>query len=196
MLYQQLLLWSLWILYGLLHSVLAASRVKRTLSALFGFSVLSYRLFYNFFAAGALILLIILQWRTPTVHLFSRNLPVTLLALLCMLTGVMIMAICIKGYFKQMSGVFEESKTSRLHTDGLHRFVRHPLYFGTILFLLGLGLYFPTVANLVTIFIFSTYTVIGTHYEEMKLVDQFGSAYQEYQRKVPAIFPGLKCLSK
>lgn len=95
-----------------------------------------------------------------------------------------------------MSGVFEESKTSRLHTDGLHRFVRHPLYFGTILFLLGLGLYFPTVANLVTIFIFSTYTVIGTHYEEMKLVDQFGSAYQEYQRKVPAIFPGLKRFSK
>jgi len=35
------------------------------------------------------------------------------------------------------------------------------------------------------------YFIVGSRHEEMLLVKQFGTAYQEYRKRVPRIFPGL-----
>ncbi|MFA7229193.1 MAG: isoprenylcysteine carboxylmethyltransferase family protein, partial [Melioribacteraceae bacterium] len=74
-----------------------------------------------------------------------------------------------------------------LKIEGAFKFVRHPIYFFSILFL-GLR---PAM-NLFYLVMFICivlYFYVGSFYEERKLVKFFGDEYREYQKKVPRIFP-------
>lgn len=79
-----------------------------------------------------------------------------------------------------------EERPEPLVTDGIHRYVRHPLYTGLLLIL------WARVFNeyqLATAVWGSLYIVIGTHFEERSLVRQYGEAYARYRQLVPAYFP-------
>ena len=81
-----------------------------------------------------------------------------------------------------------------LQQTGLHKYVRHPLYFGTLLFIYGLFIIFPLTSNLIAVIIITTYVLLGIRLEERKLKVQFGESYIEYTKKVPQLIPGLKIL--
>ena len=65
----------------------------------------------------------------------------------------------------------------------MNRFVRHPLYSGTFLFVAGILLWYPGWANLISFVCIVGYTLVGITYEEMKLRNAFGSQYTEYSKK-------------
>ncbi len=47
--------------------------------------------------------------------------------------------------------------------------------------------------NLLALFLgITAYMLIGSWFEEQKLLRQFGEAYAEYQKKTPAFIPRLK----
>jgi len=71
-------------------------------------------------------------------------------------------------------------------TRGILRWVRHPWYTGSFLFLWGHDL---DAAGLVASLVLTAYLFVGTWLEERKLVSQFGDAYREYQRQVPMFIP-------
>ena len=75
----------------------------------------------------------------------------------------------------------------RLVTSGPYRWVRHPLYFATIVILL----FWPTMtANWAAFIAVSTaYFYLGSIPEERKLIEEFGNAYRRYQQIVPRLFP-------
>lgn len=107
------------------------------------------------------------------------------------------MTICIAKYFKQESGFLwlnPEASTEKteLYISGIHQFVRHPLYLGTLIFIWGLFIIFPSVANLIAVSVITVYTLIAIRFEELKLIAEFGDAYREYKKKVPMIFPKFK----
>jgi protein-S-isoprenylcysteine O-methyltransferase Ste14 len=81
-----------------------------------------------------------------------------------------------------------------LELGGWHRYVRHPLYFGTLLFVWSLFFIFPTWGNLIACVIITAYTLAGTVLEERKLVMQFGKDYVDYKRRVPMIIPSFRRL--
>ena len=112
--------------------------------------------------------------------------------MILIVTGITIMVICILKYFKQLSGIENEVKARKLEVTGIHKFVRHPLYLGTFLFLIGLFLWFPYISNLITVSVIIIYTLIGIHFEERKLVEKFGADYIMYRQKVPMILPLFK----
>ena len=97
------------------------------------------------------------------------------------------MGICIKKYFKQMIGIMPA--VPKLEISGIHKFVRHPLYLGTFLFLIGLFLAFPLLTNLIGVSIIIIYTLIGIKIKKKKLIKLFGSSYELYKEKVPMIIP-------
>ncbi len=74
--------------------------------------------------------------------------------------------------------------------SGPYRWVRHPLYSCaiTIVWL------FPSMTvNRAALFaVTSLYFYLGSFPEERKLVQEFGQAYQEYQRRVPRLIPFTK----
>lgn len=91
-----------------------------------------------------------------------------------------------------LSGVrslFVATPPSELKINGIHRFVRHPLYLGTILFVCGLFFLFPTISNLIAVVLLIGYVLIGITFEEKKLIREFGKNYEEYISKVPMLIP-------
>jgi protein-S-isoprenylcysteine O-methyltransferase Ste14 len=85
--------------------------------------------------------------------------------------------------------IFTPVPASELKVDGIHRFVRHPLYSGTILFVWGLFFVFPFLNNLIAVILLTLYLFIGISFEEKKLVKEFGEKYQAYILKVPMLIP-------
>jgi methanethiol S-methyltransferase len=102
------------------------------------------------------------------------------------------MFISIKKYFMLLSGIrsiFTPMPASELKINGIHRFVRHPLYSGTILFVWGLFFVFPFLNNLIAASLLTLYVLIGIIFEEKKLKIEFGKDYEEYISKVPMLIP-------
>lgn len=180
----------LWILYGVLHSLLATSWMKQV----FRHSKY-YTFIYSLFAALSLAAILVYQFAIPQIILWVMPSWPRLLLLLPMLAGLFIMAALIKKYFFALSGISAFYKTQppvKLELDGWHRYVRHPLYSGTLLFIWSLFFMFPLLSNLIAASIITVYTLAGTVLEEKKLVMQFGKAYSDYQQRVPMLIPSFR----
>lgn len=76
---------------------------------------------------------------------------------------------------------------SRLLVRGPYRWVRHPLYFFSLLMIWSC----PdlTVDRLVFNILWTAWIVVGTVLEERDLVEFFGEEYRNYQRQVPMLLP-------
>jgi protein-S-isoprenylcysteine O-methyltransferase Ste14 len=80
----------------------------------------------------------------------------------------------------------------KLITDGPYRFVRNPIYTGMFGMLLATGLAVTRwSALLAAILVFVGGTYIRVRSEERLLRGQFGSEFDEYARRVPALIPGI-----
>lgn len=82
-----------------------------------------------------------------------------------------------------------ERHEQRLVTTGLRARVRHPLYLGHLLSMLGWTIGTGTAAN----YLLSAFAIVTGAWmirtEEHELVARFGDEYRDYQRRVPAILP-------
>ena len=85
----------------------------------------------------------------------------------------------------------ENNKAELMITD-IHRYVRHPLYLGTFIFIWGLWLTLPYLSLLISNAIITIYTLIGIGLEEKKLELLFGESYKSYKKRVPKILPFRK----
>lgn len=79
---------------------------------------------------------------------------------------------------------------NKLIIKGFYKLVRHPMY----LFSLVLLWLIPYMTDLLLAWVIAStlYFVVGSIPEERKLLNQFGDVYQEYQKEVPRLIPGLK----
>jgi protein-S-isoprenylcysteine O-methyltransferase Ste14 len=176
---------------------MATTAFKKGIQILFGKSYRYYRLFYNLFAAVTLVLILLYQISFTSPLIFIPNLITRIAGITIIALGAWIMAICIAKYFKQESGFLwlnPEASTGKteLYIGGIHQFVRHPLYLGTLVFIWGLFIIFPSVVNLVAVCIITIYTLIAIRFEEQKLIAEFGNAYREYKKQVPMIIPKFR----
>lgn len=79
-----------------------------------------------------------------------------------------------------------------LITEGMFAHVRHPIYLGAILVYLGiLVLTLSPLGFLVWVGIIYLYCRLS-RYEEQRLISLFGKAYEDYQARVPMMFPRFK----
>ena len=100
------------------------------------------------------------------------------------------------GGYGPMAGAAEElpapppdipqARLEPLVTHGVHRYVRHPLY--TAMFLVFWGRAFDEAA-LMTASWATLYLVIGTRFEERKLMEIYGADYARYSAAVPRFLP-------
>jgi protein-S-isoprenylcysteine O-methyltransferase Ste14 len=195
MLKAHLILALLWILFGVLHSVLASLKLKDSFANAFPKQNKYYRLYYTFFAflTFGLVLWYQLQLSSPLV--FEQSVFSTGTGALLASTGLTIMVICIKKYFLSLSGLkslFQKRPAQELMINGIHRYVRHPLYLGTFMAIWGLFLLYPVLSLLISNMAITAYTLVGIGFEERKLVAEFGADYQNYQQTVPRLIPSIR----
>jgi protein-S-isoprenylcysteine O-methyltransferase Ste14 len=77
----------------------------------------------------------------------------------------------------------------QLVKTGMYGYVRHPLYFGVIIMLIGALMYFPNYSTLIFVITTFIYLPIGVSLEENKLVDEFGEQYLQYRKEVKMLVP-------
>jgi len=186
-----------WIIFCVLHSLLASIGVKEKLAKSRGIFFKYYRLYYTLFAFVNFAAVIIYQLILSSPYIFSPNVISYTIGVITGIIGLAIMLVCIKKYFINLSGLktlfIDEFKSgNRLVVTGIHRYVRHPLYVGTFLFIWGLFIFMPYASLLISNFIITCYTLIGIRFEEQKLLKEFGPPYEEYKKRVPKIIPSFK----
>ena len=83
-------------------------------------------------------------------------------------------------------------KNKKLITKGPYSICRNPLYFFSMLGMVGVGFSTETFTfPIVFILLFSLYYTFVIKSEENRLRKKFGAAFEEYTEKVPAFFPNF-----
>ncbi len=185
------------VLYGALHSLLASRRAKRWAEARFGERIRRYyRLIFSLLGGLTLLPPLALTALLPDRVIYTIPFPWFILTGLLQLAGLigLIYGVAQTGAmrFIGLDSVIDETalqRPPRFVTHGLYRWVRHPLYTCSLLFLWLM----PVMSwNLLALNLGVTlYFIIGSRFEEDKLLDEFGEAYAEYRRRTPAFLPRL-----
>ncbi|MFQ5398063.1 MAG: NnrU family protein [Anaerolineae bacterium] len=189
------------VVWALLHSLTAASTLKEFFRQRLGTRVADglYRLAYNLFAIGTFL---------PVLYLAATQLPHTLLwaipdpfrAAAFLVQGIGAVGLLVslsqtdvwdflgvRQALGLLTGEDASARPPELVTSGVYAFVRHPLYFFSLLVIW----FTPTMTLNTLIFnvLVTLYFWIGAYYEERRLAAFFGEEYQNYQRSVPRLFP-------
>ncbi|MBN1310020.1 MAG: isoprenylcysteine carboxylmethyltransferase family protein [Anaerolineae bacterium] len=152
--------------------------------------------FYRFFAWELLVVLFLLNMRKWFVDPFSLHQIVSWSLLLFSLFPV----IQGMGLLRQRGKPDEArddapmvgmEKTTVLVTEGIYRYIRHPLY--SSLFFLGWGIFFkvPDWLGGVLAITATIFLILTARVEEGENVRYFGSAYQEYMKRTKMFVPFL-----
>lgn len=184
----------LWIIYCVLHSVMASEGIKKKLRRKMK-NYKWYRLWYTLFAFVFLVVIVYYQVMMSTIELFNRSNFTFIVGIVLSFSGLVLMLVCIQKYFMSLSGLrslIVENFSNQLQVTGIHKYVRHPLYLGTFLFIWGLFFLLPFLSLFIANVVITVYTLIGIELEEQKLVLEFGEDYRRYQREVPKLIPSFK----
>ena len=181
-----------WIVYCVLHSVLAAANVKMWMEKWWGKKFRYYRLAYTLFAFAGLVAILIFQVSITSPLMFYSNGLIQWLGIAFAALGAALVMLNIFKYFMQLSGVrwlTQERPQAKLERRGLHKYVRHPLYFSTFLFIWSLWVVYPYLSLFIANLAITLYTLFALRFEEQKLLAEFGEEYKTYQQEVPMIIP-------
>ncbi|HTH31120.1 MAG TPA: isoprenylcysteine carboxylmethyltransferase family protein [Lacibacter sp.] len=185
------LLLLLWTLYFILHSLLAAEPVKHWLQRVSGLSAQAYRIVYNLFNLAALVAILWLHEQTTSTLLFPGNLFSAVAGVLIIMAGLVLMIMSAREYHLPSFFGFKKETNMPLQVKGLHRYMRHPLYSGTLLFWIGVCIAFPFFKNWFLLLLMIVYLFIGMWLEEKKLIRVFGDEYRNYMKQVKRLIPGI-----
>jgi methanethiol S-methyltransferase len=187
------------VLYGAIHSILASMEVKAWAERRFGVGYRRwYRIFFNGVAVMSILPALALVVLLPDAPIYRIPFPWVLLTLgveaLCAIGLLATLAQTGAMNFIGLEQLMDPQGTERPHrlsTNGLYRWVRHPLYTLSLVFIWLTPI---MTWNILAFNIGVTiYTTIGAAvFEERKLLSEFGEAYRVYQKKTPMLVPGLK----
>jgi methanethiol S-methyltransferase len=180
-------------LYGLLHSLLAARRVKATAERWLGQARCQrfYRLFFVVVAGISFLPTFALVALLPDRIIYTILGPWKYLTMLIQLSALVGLGIGVSQTgafaFLGISQALSGPRPEVLVKDGLYHWVRHPLYTCSLVFLWLV----PTLTwNLLALNLgVSAYLWIGSIFEERKLIEQFGAEYADYRACTPRIIP-------
>jgi protein-S-isoprenylcysteine O-methyltransferase Ste14 len=178
-----------WCGYFFLHSWLASVGVKNRVSWWVGKWNNYYRLTYSILSTTGLVFLVWFARSLPASGYFTTTRLTHSISLIMATAGIILIGMSFRHYrFSEFIGVRSEVP-ERLLTGGILKKIRHPIYSGTILIVLGYFFYSPTLPTLISALCIFAYLPVGIWLEEKKLIRQFGKAYLDYKKRVPALVP-------
>ena len=187
-------------LFGVSHSYLASLKVKNYLKLKFPNILPFYRLIYNLFSVLTLYLFFI-YLPQPDITIYDLIKPFDFIILGLQFLSLIGLIWTFRYFsFYEFLGIsqiirwykgnynfndLDENMTLKI--EGPYKYMRHPVYFFSIMFVIFRPIMDLTYLTLVVGIII--YFYVGSYYEEKKLVEIFGEKYKSYQKAVPRIFP-------
>ncbi len=191
------------ILFAVLHSLLASRSFKKRVISAYPVMRFYYRFLYNLVA---LFTFAIVWFAAPvsTAEIYTVPSPLSYVMHLVQIGALTGLYYSVKvagtGNFtglnqlrhasqdKHPSYDLDEPKDEGFVVQGPFRYVRHPLYvFSMIVLILHP---YMTIKWLLLTILAGAYFIIGSKFEEQRLIDRFGEKYNEYKKDVPAFIPG------
>jgi protein-S-isoprenylcysteine O-methyltransferase Ste14 len=178
-------LWLAWLGYWLV----AARNVKETRRRE---GLTSFLLNRAFVAIGAVLLV----FQHPPLHwLEQRFVPPTMVAYwlgFIMAVAGLAFAVWARVYLgRNWSGTVTVKQDHELIRSGPYRLVRHPIYSGLLLALLGTAVAIGEWRGLLAFIAIAAGFLIKIRTEERFMAETFGDAYAHYRAEVPALTPFL-----
>lgn len=188
----------IWAGFAFSHSLLIDLRFSNWAGRVMGRYYPYYRLIYNLLSLTLFIALLKYSKSLDTELVVKFVNPWTILQYILLLGSGLVIIWAFLSYdalefigIRQIIEFGENENTSpkTITYKGLLGVVRHPMYLATIVFMWSLN---STRVDILVHLILTIYLLIGIKLEERKLIKQFGLAYIEYQKKVPALIPFIK----
>lgn len=189
-----LLLIALWLLYFGIHSLLASLRVKTAVATNLPALMPWYRLIFNTIALLLLIPPVLVVYQNAGDPLWQWKGVAGLIANLLALGAIGCFVWSLRFYdgaeflgtrqLRKKTTSVEDQETFCI--SPLHRLVRHPWYSLALIIIWTREM---DSATLISAIMISLYFVIGSRFEEQKLLIYHGEKYRRYKQKVPALLP-------
>jgi protein-S-isoprenylcysteine O-methyltransferase Ste14 len=136
---------------------------------------------------------LLIMWPRSANFLFQRFVPpgpLTDLAGLALLVAGLAFSVWARIHLgRNWSGTVTLKQDHELIRSGPYRFVRHPIYTGLLIAVLGTALSLGEWRGLITLALFAIAFVRKIGIEERFMRETFGDAYERYRRDVPALIP-------
>lgn len=173
-----------WFVFFLVWAVTAFS-VKRTVERSMGWArllalMIAIMLFGTLLRFGGM-------WRP----LWARTVWTGALAALLTAAGL---AVAVWARFvlgRNWSGTITFKENHELIMRGPYAHVRHPIYSGLLLMLLGTAVESARLRAFLMLAVVLVVLRLKAHYEEALMIRHFPEAYPEYRRRVKALIPGV-----
>jgi len=172
------------------HSLLAFNSVKKWGEGVFG-NARRYRLFYSLISSITLSVVVYLALILESQSLFYRTFVMIYSGLMIASLGILILQASFRHVSVKSFLGLQQDLQDQLNESGIHQYVRHPIYSGTVLIFIGAFLFNPTDTMLASVICLLLYLPFGIYWEEKKLIKTFGEGYLEYKSRVKAIIPWL-----
>jgi methanethiol S-methyltransferase len=188
----------IWIGFGFIHSLLIDLRFSNWVSRVMGRYYAYYRLSYNILSLILFIVLLTYSRSLDSELVIKFIPPWTIFQNILLVGSGFIIIWAFLSYdaldfmgIHQIREFGEKDNTSQktITSKGLLGVVRHPMYLATIVFMWSLN---STRVDILVHLVLTIYIIIGIKLEERKLIKQFGLAYIDYQKNVPALIPFTK----
>jgi protein-S-isoprenylcysteine O-methyltransferase len=122
-------------------------------------------------------------------HLYPNVLVVEYFGVLLLLLGVGFAVWARFALGRNWSGIVTVKEDHTLITGGPYAWVRHPIYTGILLGLLGTAVTLGTVINMVEVPVVAFALWLKLRTEERFMFETFGEQYTMYRRHVKALIP-------
>ncbi|NIM92763.1 MAG: hypothetical protein GTO18_03490 [Anaerolineales bacterium] len=183
------------VVFFIQHSVMARKSFRRRLK-----QFLPKKFVGSFYAiaSGIVVLFLVLLWQETAIQLIEvqgvLRYAMRAVFFFSIIIVLWVMSVGFLPLFRLQTIVNEiqrvEPQPVSLLANGPYRWIRHPLYFSSLLMLWSN----PdlTLDRLVLNILFSIWVIVAIKLEEGDLMTKYGDAYQEYRRNVPMLIPGFK----
>lgn len=129
----------------------------------------------------------LLAWLAPSSFLFSPDIKVKLAAWFLIIAGSIPLIV---GHIEIGIPTHMPSVKNKLVKIGLYAYVRHPIYAGGILIIIGSALLKPTSSFVLACALAFGWLMIQARLEEIDLLQRMPD-YKEYMKEVPRFVPHL-----
>ena len=186
------LLTAFWILYFSMHSIGASSDIKKLFEDR-GLSKNNYRKLYVILSTAGLLAILIYSSTFSESYIIQPNSSLKFVSLVLAALGTIVIRIAFKQYrIREFLGLAVENPSGDLQISGILSYIRHPIYSGIILIILGYLIFIPKLSSMILTIILFLYLAMGIYLEEKKLKSLFGGKYVDYKKRVPALIPRIK----
>jgi len=104
------------------------------------------------------------------------------------LTIAMVAAWTLKRFY---SSTLVTKEDHQLITHGVYRFLRHPLYFGVLIAIMGAPVYAPSLNGFLVLSLLIPIILFRIKMEEDMLTEHFGDEYEAYRKATKKLIPFL-----